>query len=109
MSFFNKRKKFIYGLRKLNTSTIVYVGQSYEPESRLVKHIKDAKTNRHTNIKLSNWILNCLKMSTIVIEILEIIDEDKANDCEKFWILKMNKKSKLFNMADPTRPYSKTF
>lgn len=100
------RFKYIYGLRKLNTKTYVYIGQSFEPEKRLTKHIKDAKARRHNNKELAKWIVDTLKESLIIMDIIEKCNEQHANNIESFYIKKY-KSAKLLNLSDPLRPYKK--
>lgn len=109
MFFKKSRKKYIYALRRLDNDKYVYIGQSYNPESRLLSHIRDAISNRHTNKKLQEWILRTIKInSMIVIDILEEVNENIANHVEKEYILEYkSKKHRLFNITDPTSRYER--
>ena len=109
MFFKKKRKKYIYALRRLDTDNYVYIGQSFEPEQRLLSHIKESVTNKHSNKRLQDWILRTIRAnSMIVIDILEEVEENIANEVEKEYILYFkSKKHRLFNIADPTSRYGR--
>lgn len=102
------KRKYIYGLRRLGSNRYVYVGQSNDPEKRLLSHIKQAREGKHANKRLGLWIkgiLDC-KCSMVVYDVLEEVPEWKANERELYWINYFNAGSpKMFNISDPTNSY----
>jgi hypothetical protein len=104
------KRKYIYGLRRLGSDRYVYVGQSNDPEKRLLSHIKQAKAGTHSNKRLALWIMGIIhcQCSMVIYDILEEVPEWKANDRELYWINFYNSGGpKMFNIGDPTTPYGR--
>ena len=76
---------YIYSL-SFPEGNIRYIGKSDEPKKRLRNHIYEAKRNKWNSHK-NNWIRQLLNEGNKpIIEILEEVEIEKWEDCEKYWI-----------------------
>lgn len=89
---------YIYALRDPQTSYVRYVGKANNPSKRLSAHISRSKIS---NIHSANWIRNLVenKMRPIM-DILEICEDEKWEDREKFWIAYYRDIYDLTNILD---------
>lgn len=100
------KKVYIYGMRKLNTKTYIYIGQTLqEPEARIYAHLSDAYNNRHKNKELQKIIRK--HRFFITFDILEVCSEKDSGEREKWWIDKLkSERHRLVNIRNPENPFS---
>jgi len=98
---YSKENCYIYGIRKLNTKTYLYVGSTSNfVESRIKRHINDARSNRHVNKPLQEFLNK--EFGFIAYDVLEICDLSIRHKREQHWINFLIKKHhKLVNIASP--------
>ena len=90
--------KTIYGLVDPFTDEIRYIGQSADPEKRLIDHLY-AKNN----VAKAQWIFT-LRSAGVRPQLvfLELVDSDEADESECWWILRGRKLGwNLFNVHLP--------
>ena len=76
---------FIYALKDPRNNEVRYIGKSNSPTLRLSQHVKDTKANKEK----AEWIKELSDDGKLpIIEILEEVDLDKWQECEKKWISK---------------------
>ncbi len=79
------KKTYIYSL-SFPEGNVRYVGKTNNPNERLNQHIYQAKRNKYNSHK-NNWIRELLDNGNKpILEIIEEVEYDKWEDCEKYWI-----------------------
>lgn len=78
--------RYIYKIQnKLNNK--IYVGQSKNPASRFINHIKIAKMGpTHANFSAVHGAIRKYGQENFLLEIIEVCDENTSNDREIYWI-----------------------
>lgn len=89
---------YIYALRDPNTSYVRYVGKANNPAKRLSAHISKSKI---LNIHSANWIRSLVENGIRpIMDILEMCEDEKWEDREKFWIAYYRDIYDLTNILD---------
>jgi len=90
----------IYILKDPESNEIRYIGKSNNPIKRLARHIYRAK-NRIENHKNACWIRKLLKNGkTPEVEIIEVIEESKWQEREKYYIKYYKTKYNINNISE---------
>jgi hypothetical protein len=90
----------IYVLKNPETNEVQYVGRSVDPNGRYRVHIHLAVKTKHKN-KKDAWICGLLnKNLRPMMEIIDVVSQDKAIEKEKFWIEELRKICDLKNSRD---------
>jgi hypothetical protein len=86
---------YIYALFDPRNNTPMYVGKTAGLRGRYWQHLKDVE---HMHTKKTEWLFTLwvLKLKPIMKEIC-CIDYDEANECERMWIRKFQKRYPLVN------------
>lgn len=99
------RKIFIYTLTCPIDNTVRYIGQSFDPDTRLIQHIektrKKAENENHTHKE--RWIKKLIALKkeyNIKIDILEICNENDCDEREIHWINIYRKTHDLTNTSE---------
>lgn len=92
---------FIYGLIDPRTNALRYVGESYRPKRRLGEHVALARISPNNRRRVVRWVRSLLKVQMLpLLEILEEVPDEAANDAERFWIASLRAAgAQLLNMA----------
>lgn len=76
---------YIYDLSDPITGHVRYVGKSVKPRERLAAHIREARQGSVLHSR--RWIDGLLQQGLRpVFGILDEVDQERSNDCERFWI-----------------------
>lgn len=84
----DRRITYIYCLKCPITKSVMYVGQSYNPESRVACHIKDSNKENEWYMESVNLWIKHLSLSNMkpILDILDICNKENAFTFEKAWI-----------------------
>ncbi len=78
---------YIYCLIDPRNNQIRYVGKSKSPEKRYKSHLNEAISNLGINPYKNRWIRKLLSNNLKpILKIIEVIDDDKWEDREIYWI-----------------------
>lgn len=90
---------FIYGLVDPRSGCLRYVGQTKNLKERFWGHTGMASVSRH---RCAAWIRGLRKLGLKpVLEVLEEVSTEQANDAERFWIASLRAAgASLLNMTD---------
>lgn len=82
-----QRTVAIYGLVSPITGKVRYVGKSQDPKSRLRHHLHIARSNKHQNIHVYNWLRKLHQQDLRPkLTIIEEVDENIWAEREQYWI-----------------------
>lgn len=97
----------IYGIRRLARTGYIYIGSTVQPvETRLRRHLMDAKKKRHVNKRLAHLIRQSNFM--VVADILDICPLHERAEREYQLIMTMHKQGhRLANQTNPRNPRQK--
>lgn len=87
----------IYGLYDPTTNELRYVGKANNSQSRLSRHLNEAK---HLNRPICLWIRGLLADGKVpIVRVLETVQDDAWKDAERRLIAEHRKTSNLLNLA----------
>lgn len=92
---------FFYLLKDPRTNEIKYVGRTTRPDSRLTKHISEAKS--YNKSKKEQWIVSLLRKNLkpiFQVIYVQLCTHEEGKKVEKMLVKKLLKRFNILNMAD---------